>query len=462
MAEARPTPAPSTPKKPINKAPEIDKLIKKHRESGNKLNIPVLIAAIAGAIFLLAGIIWAIANGNKDYYSDYENEGYTVKVTFDSNGGTFKGSDSSVIDLFKADDIGEDGIKLLAPDDARRDKNNALTVTKAGYFLAGWYREMTAIDPANPDAGYSYSGKWDFESDRLTENELTLYAAWVPYYTYEIYDSETNTLVATTSAINLTIPKWNSGDVTLDMDNFPVREGYTLIPDEVDYSASDIIVNEINGKTTITGKWDEDSATSLTPTIKIYTKWQEGERYRIYSTEDLRKNASVSGYYEIYADLDFAGLEWPSVFANDKFEGKIFGRNHTISNVTVESTSRSRINNGLFSSLGENAYIENLSFENITHKINLMSVAPGASFGLLTGTVAEGAEFNNVSISGKILIGDDCAAIAGNNDYTIGLIAGVGEISGIESDVSVEKANPGNNTFGIEIDGNTVSLTKSN
>ena len=464
VAEARPTPAPSGPKKPINRAPEIDKLIKKHRESGNKINIPVLIAAVAGAAFLIAGIVWAIASSNKDYYSDYADDGYTVKVTFDSNGGSFKGSDSSVIDLFKADDMGDDGIELLAPDDARRDKNNVLTVTKAGYFLAGWYREMTAVDPANPDAGYTYSGKWDFETDRLTENELTLYAAWVPYYNYEIYvkDGDKDVLVASTSAINLTIPKWNSGDVTLDMDNFPTREGYTLIPESIDYSASDVIVNEVNGKLTITGKWDAETATSITPTIKIYTQWQDGERYRIYSTEDLRKHANVKGYYEIYADLDFTGLEWPGAFANDKFEGRIFGNGHTISNISIESTSRSRINNGLFSSIGENAYVENLKLENITHKINLMSVAPGASFGLIAGTVAEGAEFKNVTVSGKLIIGDDCEGIAGNNDYTIGIVAANGEVSGIESDIAVEKATPDNNKFTIEIDGNTVTLIKNN
>ncbi len=468
VAEARPTPAPKTPKKPINKAPAIDMLIQKHRESGNKINIPVLIAAIAGAIFLIAGIIWAIAGANGSYYSDYEKDGYTVKVTFDSNGGTFKGSDSSVIDLFKPEDMGEDGIKLLAPDDARRDKNNPLTVTKAGYFLAGWYRVRTAIDPADPEKGYTYSGKWDFEADRLTENELTLYAAWVPYYEYEIYATDENgndVLVATTSAINLTIPKWNSGDVTLDMDNFPTREGYTL---EKVYSFDDrtkpieTTLNAAGTKNIISGSWDEATATSLTPTIKLYTTWQDGERYRIYSTDDFIKNADANGYYEIYADLDFEGLEWPSVFGNDKFSGTIDGNNHTISNVSIESTSRNRINNGLFSTIEETACFKNVKFENITHTINLMSVAPGASFGLLAGTVADGASFSNVTVSGKLLIGDNCQGLAGSNDYTIGIIAGSGEIDGIEQNISVEKANPGNNSFGIEIDGNTVSLTPSN
>ena len=471
VAEARPTPAPKTPKKPINKAPAIDKLIEGYRTAKSRISLPVLIAAIAGAVVVIAAVIWLIAGMGGDIYSDYADQGYTVKVTFDSNGGTFKGSDSSVIDLFKPEDMGEDGIKLLAPDDARRDKNNALTVTKAGYFLAGWYREMNPIDPADPEKGYTYSGKWNFESDRLTENELTLYAAWVPYYNYEIYAQNENNewvLVTSTSAINLTIPEWAEGAVTLDMDNFPTREGYTLDVAKglyYDEAMTEKVVgtpNEAGTKKFISGEWDPATATSLTPTIKLYTSWQEGERYRIYSTDDLRRNADAEGYYEIYADLDFTGLEWPTVFGNDKFSGKIFGNGHKISGVSIESTSRSKINNGLFASIDEGAYFENISFENITHTINLMSVAPGASFGLLAGTVAEGAEFKNVSVSGKLLIGDNCESLVGNSDYTIGVISASGEIADIKQDISVEKANPGNDKFDIEIDGNTVSITSKN
>ena len=468
VAQARPTPAPKTPKKPINKAPAIDKLIDGYRATKSKISLPVLIAAIAGAVVIIAAVIWLVVGIGGDIYSGYADQGYDIKVTFDSNGGTFKGSNSSIIDLFKSEDMTEDGIKLLSPEDPIRDKNNPLTVTKAGYFLAGWYREMSPIDPANPEAGYTYSGKWDFENDRLTENELTLYAAWVPYYEYEIYAKNEDgqwELVTSTAAINLTIPEWKSGNVTLDMDNFPTREGYTLAEIYYDEAMTERVEGTLNSagtKKIISGSWDEATATSNTPTIKLYTTWQDGERYRIYSAEDLRKNANANGYYEIYADLDFSGMEWPSVFINDKFHGKIFGNNHTISNVSFESTSRSRINNGLFSAIGETAYIENINFVNITHTINLMSVAPGTGFGLLAGNVGEGAEFKNVSVSGKLLIGDNCASLAGNNDYTIGILSGSGKLDGVEYDVAVEKVNPANDTFSIEITDGMVSLIKSN
>jgi len=464
-------------KKSAEKLADVDDLLARQESKTDKYRrIIVILASIAAALILIAGIVWAIASGDESFYAGYEEDGYTVSITFDSNGGSFKGSDSSVIDLYNPENVSEDGIKLLAPDDERRDKSNALTVTKAGHFLAGWYRERTLIDENAPEKGYTYSGKWDFENDRVyidpskeysaEESVMTLYAAWVPYYKYEIYTKDeggNEILVSTASAINLTIPEWADGGVVLEMDNFPKRNGYTLDSVYYDAAMTDKVVGETVGSgknKVISGEWDEATATSLTPTIKLYTTWQEGERYRIYSAEDLRKNADSAGYYEIYADLDFTGIEWPSIFVNGKFSGKIFGNYHTITGISVESTSRSRINNGIFASLDENAYIEHLNFENVTHTIDLMSVATDASFGLLTGMISKGAKFNDVTVSGKIVIGDNCAELAsGNESYVIGKVAGIGDTDGIIADVSVEKANPDNGSFDIEIsDGGTISI----
>ena len=468
VAAARPTPAPKIPKKPINRAPEIDKVVEKHRNEKKKLGIPAIIAIAAVALALIGAILWIILGGKNGPFSKYEDMGYDITVTFDSNGGSFKGSNSSVVDLYDSSKAGEDGIKLLAPEDAKRGQNNAVSLTKAGYFFAGWYSERALIDPNNPEAGYTYSGKWDFEEDRLpadADKEYTFYAAWVPYYTYEIYTPGKDgkmELVSEVAAMNLTIPQWSEKDVTLNMDNFPVREGYTLSAVYSDEAMTKEFKYEYteSGDRYITGQWNPETATLNTPVIKLYTTWQEGERYRIYSTDDLIKNAASDGYYEILADLDFTGLEWPSVFVNDEFTGKFIGNGHTISNVSFESTQRSRINNGLFSSLAKSAAIENVKFENITHTINLMSVAPGASFGLLAGSVEKGASFTNVSISGKILIGDNCEGLTAGSDYSIGLITGSGQVSGISSEISVEKANPGNTSFDIEITDGVVSIVK--
>ena len=414
--------------------------------------------------------------GNGSYFSDFDDQGYNVKITFDSNGGRFKGSDSSISDLYKLEEIGEDGIKLLAPEDPKRGKNNTLSLTKTGYFFAGWYRERNLIDPNNPDSGYTYSGKWNFETDTVQidknreytaeESAFTLYAAWVPYFKYEIYvpgEDGQFQLMDTVSAINLTIPEWGEKDVTLNMDNFPSRDGYTLDQVYYDEAMTDKVVGTPNATGTkkyITGEWNEETATLVTDTIKLYTTWQDGERYKIYSTDDLIKYADSKGYYEIYADLDFEGLKWPTAFGDDEFSGKIFGNGHTISNVSFESTERGKLNNGLFASISETASIENVEFKNITHTINIMSTAQGANFGLFAGSVKNGAEFKNVTIDGKIIIGDDCEGLATSTGHSIGKVTGIGSVSGVMAEITVEKANPANESFNIEIDGDVITIVK--
>ena len=473
----------SEPVDKLKKSPfvKIEELIEQQSAKGKNKRMVIILVSCAVVIALMAaGIVYAVTREVKGPFSEYEAQGFTVSVTFDPNGGNFKGSDSTIIDLYRVDSFGENGIKLLSPDDPTRDKNNALTISKTGYFLAGWYQTRTPIDENDLSKGYTYSGKWDFDVNTLNieqgydysadESVLTLYAAWVPYYNYEIYTKGENgedVLLSTVSAINLTIPQWSTGNVTLDMGNFPVRDGYTL--DKVYYydtmSEVEPILSTDGKKMIITGAWDEETATSLTPTIKLYTTWQEGEIYKIYSAKDLSANADPNGYYQIMADLDFTNTKWPAAFTEKEFNGKIFGNGHTIKGISIESNSINRTDNGIFASLGANAYIEDITFENVTHTIDLMAVKNGSTFGLLTGNVSGNAKFNNVQISGKLLIGDNCAELATTDAiFTIGQLAASGNVNGITSDITVEKVNPDNNTFELEItnDGTVTILPGNN
>ena len=418
--------------------------------------------ALAGAI-----TVAIVLGTGTSKFDDMAKQGYTVSVTFDSSGGTFKGSDSSIIDFYKPEDIGADGITIFAPDDARRNKNNVMTVTKADHFLAGWYTERELIDANDPSKGYTYSGKWDFENDKLTidptktynpdESVLTLYAAWVPYYTFEIYaDGDRTTPILTTSALYLSIPEWKSGDVTLVYGNFPEREGYTLsgVYDfETGAKIEGTFATENATQKTITGEWDEETATSKTPVIKLYTEWEEGKRYRLYKAEDLAANADLNGYYEIYSNLYFTDTDWPSVFQNGEFNGVFIGNGSKISNVSIDSTSDSRLANGLFASIGKNARFENLKFENITHTIDVASAQPGAKFGLLAATVSDGASFDSVTVSGKLIFGDNCATLVGT-DVSIGKLVAGGSTNGILglNNILVEKENEANSSFDLAVD----------
>jgi hypothetical protein len=352
-----------------------------------------------------------------------------------------------------------------------------MQVPNPGYILAGGYTERNLIDENDPESGYTYSGRWDFDNDRVLidpngkysaeHSILTLYAAWIPYYEFEIYtndESGNSYLLSTVSAINLTIPEWKDGDVVLNMDNFPEREGFTLDPKSIRYldTMEKLDTVTMGSKKVITGSWDESTATSNTPVIRLYTEWFEGKTYRIYSAEDMIKHADADGYYELYADLDFTNLKWPAAFLNNRFNGKIYGNRHEIFGISFESTSKNNRRNGLFSSFGENAYIERVTFSDITHTIDLMVAAQDATFGLLTGAISDGAQFKNVTVSGKLVFGDNCASLADSNTITVNTVSGSGSASGITAgEILVEKQNEENDAFDLVVEDDGTVLIVS-
>lgn len=425
------------------------------------------ITTLIAAALMLAAVV-GLTSCEKTNYQRLDEEGYTVSVRFDVGEGKITGTDSTIIDVFNPSDYeaknGKIEIPVLSLDDPKRKKSEDLVITYADHFLAGWYTERSLIDENDPSKGYTYSGKWDFSKDSLVIdadgeytsaiNTLVLYAAWVPYYEFEIYaknETGEDELITTYKTIKLNIPEWEEGEVTLDMKNFPVRDGYTL--DSV-YS-DEAMQNKLTGS--VEGEWDELTATSLTPKIKLYTSWILGNRYRIYDAEDVRKNADLGGYYEILADLDFTDVKWPAAFANGKFVGTIDGGGHKITGISVETGSAKK-NNGIFSEIGDGALIKNVSFENVTHVVDTGRIVTDSYYGLLAGNISAGATFKEVSVSGKLLIGNACQNLKGQGQsYSIGLVCGSDTPSGIDySEIVCEKQNPDNErlTFTIEVNEN--------
>ena len=422
-----------------------------------------IIKLITAAVMLAAVMLLTVSCAGKTKYEELDKNGYTVSVTFDPNGGTVKGTNSIVTDIYNLDDYEPDSdgmvsIPLLKPDDARRDPSNPLTVTNINHFLAGWYAKRTPVDENDLSKGYIYSDRWDFENDTLkvpadgdyssADSQLTLYAAWIPYYTFEIYAKNSSgrfELLDTHEGINLTVPTWKDGEVTISMGNFPKRKGYTLDAVYLDRACTKL------ASETVTGGYDIATGVQTTSTVQLYTTWIEGDYYKIYDADDLIDNDSASATYEIMNDLDFTSKTWPKVFQNSKFSGTIIGNGHKIKGIRIESGTSSKLtNNGIFSNISKDAVIKDITFENVTHVIDKGVVSPGTSFGLLTGTYATGATFENVKITGKILIGDSCNRLDGA-DLTIGLVTGSGTPAGITANVVCEKQNPNNNKLKFEI-----------
>ncbi|MBQ4113344.1 MAG: leucine-rich repeat protein, partial [Clostridia bacterium] len=447
--------------------------------------ILVSMLALAGIVLLVGAIITGFDLWNTPY-EGLDDEGYTVSVRFDAGGGSFAGSPNEVyiVDVFnpadyKTDASGKAQIILIAPDDPIR-KDSAFPVSNTGHFLAGWYTQRTLrVDESGqpldeygqPTAvsgrpqGYTYSGKWDFKNDRLAvdptgtkgsaDNELTLYAAWVPYFNFEFYAAEADgsfTLLETKQLVTIDLPVWNTRTGKLDMKDFPAPEDMTFEAAFMDEAMTIPAEEKISGAVDYTTGTVEGDGT-----IRVYTTWMEGTWFRISTPKQFYDNARLGGSYIIEADLDFSKSLWPVVMSTGEFTGTIQGNGHTISNVTVLQGDNSKINGGLFGMLGATSSITDLRLENITFRVVAGSRMQGTNYGLLAGTAQEGATLENVTVTGTIEIGKDCYR---PGDYNIGLLCGAGKIQGIDmSGITVTVEDPENNTARVEVNPESGEVT---
>ncbi len=412
---------------------------------------------VSAGLLLMAILAVSSCSGNWDPpYEDLNKNGFNVSVRFDANGGVFAGTnDVYIVDVFNSADV-TDGKSayLLSPDDPLR-AEGAFSISRNGYFLAGWYTEREArvndkgealddygvpVSQSGRPQGYSYSGKWDFENDTLTVEEntdfdsatpvCTLYAAWIPYFNYEFYVENENgefELLGTEASIDLEIPLWSEKTGKLDSKSFPDREGYTFDAAYLDKTMEDQLTENINGAQLYV---DYESGTTATEKVCVYTTWLEGNWFKIYNAEQMFSNSRLDGNYILCDNIDFSESVWAPTLAKGKFTGKIYGNGYTVSNVTVVQADNSQLFGGLFGSIDSGAVFENVKFENVSYEISAGSRMQGATFGLFAGTIASDAVFTDVSVEGKLLIGANCYP---QDSYVIGLLCGSGGFSGVDS-----------------------------
>ncbi|MBR6514149.1 MAG: hypothetical protein IKT46_04860 [Clostridia bacterium] len=278
-------------------------------------------------------------------YDINNKDGYTVSVKFDANGGTFGDNASLSVMVDSFDPTVSTEIALLSPDDPARGDTNSFVAQKSESFLVGWYRDR--ID--NGDGTFSYSGKWDFENDRLTvdpegsysadEPVMTLYAAWQPRFKVEFYDLDSSELLDTyifdpNYGLEINIPFVDEKKGEYKMYKFPEKSGYTFKNVYIDEAATQAI-----DTTTYLhpGVIDYDNAVVSGETLKLYVEWTQGEWYYIYDAKQLKKHADTDSNLVICADLDLEGKGWPEDLLDKDFSGTVIGNGHTVSNFDIDS-----------------------------------------------------------------------------------------------------------------------------
>ena len=429
-----------------------------------------IVACLAG--FVSCGKLSAPEQAHKN--------GNVVRVNYDTNGGIIGGGDNvTLFDMFNphkytADANGNVHIKVLDPVDERRENigksdSNKNPLTKSGNILVGWYKTRTE----NADGSYSYSDKWNFETDsfEVKQNtageEFTLYALWTEFFEFDYYRVKSDgnvefigkdqlsvipsevkgTADETRAAIYL--PAWADGAMNYQTGSysFPKVSGMTYTAAYLDKECEKEIKTE-QGKPFIHSGYIDENGVAQNRIQNIYVTYEEGERYKISTAEQFAKYANVDGYYEISGDLDFTGVAWPNSLTFGTFNGRIYGKDGIsvkFSNISAKYSSSSSNRGGLFGEIGDNAVIENVAFENVTVEIAASGMVSDIKYGLFAGNISEKADMTGVSLTGatlKISGGIDQPS----GDYHIHLLAN-GAIDKIAADFE---------TFGLEVYGQDI------
>lgn len=169
--------------------------------------------------------------------------------------------------------------------------------------------------------------------------------------------------------------------------------------------------------------YEENSSSKI-----VYLKYIEGSYAQIKSADDLKSGGKVwfSGLdklgnpvegYTLANDIDFKGV---SVSMADSFSGKIIGNGYSLKNITLSISSK-KIDKDKSKSLAlfqelDGVHIEDLTFEDMTLKLNVMSGIPVEVAPLAikaNNTELKNVHFENLNIdTGR---GDD-----GNAEYKVG------------------------------------------
>lgn len=388
---------------------------------------------IAASIFVAAMALTSCSQW-ADPYKELDKGGSTVSVKYDAGEGLFVGREGvTLVDVFSYDDVNVGGVKLLSPDDEQRGPGNAYTVSCAKHILGGWFVAKT---DENGNTVPDLDKPWNFDTDKLnstylkdgmssSEPILTLCAYWIPFTNFEIYipDGDGFKLHETVQNDVLRIPSWKD-DGSIDMKNMPKLDGKTFTGAYLDSALSEKITADSYKIDIAPG---EDN-----PTVKIYTTWDDGEWYKISTPEQLYKHAKVNGCYIIMNDIDFTDKTWPSAFKNN-FNGSFVsaeGGSYSISNVSSQSATGAD-KGAIFGNIGADAKFENVSFENISYTVN--GTPKAASFALFATSIDDKASFENVTVSGSLLIANDYATelLPSIGIYSFGIASANGNVDGI-------------------------------
>ncbi|MGN1043077.1 MAG: hypothetical protein ACI4SK_06310 [Christensenellales bacterium] len=276
-----------------------------------------------------------------------------TKVVFELEGGVYKNSDRPVTYYFG---FAEGSLNLIKDMFVTQ---SGYALEKTGYEVEGWYRSRSE----NPDGTVAYDGKWNFATDRVGAEGVTLYAKWQPQikYSYRIYYKNAE-----------------GADV-------PVGEPYYVsagakFNDMLKYAsnkkpAGTTFLKFVDG----TGAdWDTAFAHpggDADCEIKVYASYIEGDWAVVRTANELRLNKSKNIY--LMNDINLGG----AAFSFGDYSALFNGNGHTVKNFSIaydpsknglkedyEDDSKSSLYISIFGVL-DGATVENVVFSDVKAEV---------------------------------------------------------------------------------------------
>ena len=471
---------------------------------------------IVGSLGALCAGLAACSNETK--VDEYFKNGNIISVTYDGSGGNILGNNNvSIVDMFNpekytADSNGYVHIKLRSPTDPSRPKPGVdpISVLRSGYSLVGWYRTREIVkdgDNVYDDKGnklveqdgdyykvtvnsegdevlepaiprYTFADPWDFTKDTVDFKvgderlDITLYAAWVPLFSFEYYYKVNNvwTPFATTTFDYPTAQTIDREDLTKVTDSVFVPD-WSTETGRMEYKYSNVYTfpsvkdkaltfkaayTDENCQDEITrenpyqhkGYIDYTTASAIGDVQKVYVEFDEGNRYRISTAQQFAAIADLAGYYTILTDeLDFNcrlsesgeltfptdSVRWPNGFTSATFTGRIEGEDGkavTFKNVGAQYNNADVELGGLFGAIGKAAVIKNVTFENVIFDIRSATGRKEAKIGMFAGRIDEGATVQTVNVGGQMMLRE--LSTPGDR-FKVNLLIAGGEKSGVSA-----------------------------
>ncbi len=431
----------------------IYRIPKTNSKVGIKMKNIIKIIFLSCLTVIIAASVSA-CNSGASPYEGYDGDGYTVSVKFDANGGVFTSNTEVRVDTYdlsqyKTNSNGKKEIKLFDPNDPIRGDQQYAAYLDEDHYLAGWYTERTENEDADGNVTYSYSGWWDFENDLLEldpsgqysagEAVITLYAAWVPHFTYEFYEvmpdgsvSMIGTPISTEPGSGASIKLPSTDTVTGQLgyaNDFPKLDGKTY--DKI--FADRELMQEITSETlTHSGSFERETAAVKNNVMKIYCTTLDGLWFEVDSAKKITDNAFLNANFILKSDIDFEGKYWPETFKSSNFTGSITGNGYTVKNISITQSNSDSMNFGLFGQLTDSSSLKDVTFDNVKVVVTDGLRNTASNIGILAGSISDGADISGVILKNSTL------QITVNTmkpfvTYPVyGIVSGYGELDGID------------------------------